>query len=241
MKTVAIIQARYGSSRLPGKVLENIEGQTVLSHVIERCRATRGINQVCCAIPETQDSDGVAHEAIRAGAIVVRGSELDVLGRFMKAAKDVHADVIMRVTSDCPVTDPEINARVIDIIHDNNVDYACNNMPPVWPHGLDCEVFSFQALSRAFKEAHEPYDREHVTPWMRSCPDMRRKVLAGPEVSLAGLRWTLDYLEDLQFFRALFAKSSTDRAKLGYQAILSVLEKHPEIAQINAEKASRNA
>jgi len=235
----AIIQARFGSSRLPGIVLKDLTGRSVLSHVVERCRATRGIDTVCCAVPDTEDSDGVAREAQRCGATVVRGSETDVLDRFKVAAEVIGATVIMRVTSDCPLSDPDINGRVLDLLASAGADYACNNMPPAWPHGLDCEVFTRDALDRAARQSTDPYEREHVTPWLRTQAGIKRATLPGPGGKADSMRWTLDFPEDLEFFRAVFAHLPTGSAIPGYDAVMAVLTQHPEIAAINAHKGDR--
>ncbi len=237
----AIIQARYGSTRLPGKVLEILAGRSVLSHVIERCRATPGIDVVCCAIPETSDSDGVAEEAQRWGALVVRGSESDVLGRFANAAETIGADIIMRVTSDCPLSDPKINGRVLNLRDSENADYACNNMPRAWPLGLDCEAFTRAALDRAAFEATNADDREHVTPWLRVQADVGRANLSGPGGKAAVMRWTLDYPEDLDFLRALHARLPREPAISGFIEIGAALDEHPEIVAINAHRSDRGA
>jgi spore coat polysaccharide biosynthesis protein SpsF (cytidylyltransferase family) len=230
----AIIQARYGSTRFPGKVLEDLAGKTVLAHVIERCRLTRGIDAVVCAIPDDDKSDIVATEAEQCGAVVIRGSEHDVLDRFVKAADANGAEVVMRVTSDCPLTDPEINARVIDLLRAENCDYACNNMPVTWPHGLDCEVFTREVLLRAGREADQSYDREHVTPWIRTAQGIRRANLPGPGGVEADYRWTLDYPEDLAFFRAVHARLPDAAGVAGYREVSALLKQHPDIATINA-------
>ncbi len=237
MTVAAIIQARMGSSRLPGKVLLTLQGRTVLDHVITRCQAIRGVDAVCCAVPETPDSDPVAEEAARLGAIVVRGPEQDVLARYDGAARELGADIIMRVTSDCPLTDPEVNAQVLELLRRTGADYAANNLEPDWPHGLDCEAFSAAALAEAAREARDPYEREHVTPWLRQHPSLRRAHLAGPGGDIGDLRWTLDYPEDLAFFSTLFEKLSPGLER-GYEEVLKVLRAHPEIGAINAHRAT---
>jgi len=235
----AIIQARFGSTRLPGKVLKDLAGRSVLSHVIERCRATRGIDNVCCAVPDTEDSSDVAREAERCGATVVRGSETDVLGRFKVAADAIGATVIMRVTSDCPLSDPDINAQVLDLLAAKGADYACNNMPPAWPHGLDCEAFTRGALDRAARQSTDPDEREHVTPWLRTETGVKRATLPGPGGEAESMRWTLDFPEDLEFFRAVFDHLPSSPALPGYDVVMEVISKHPEIAAINAHKGNR--
>ncbi len=234
MTTAIIVQARMASTRLPGKVLERLAGETVLAHVLRRCAAIDGGDVVCCAIPESADCDAVAEEAGRCGARVFRGSENDVLDRYHRAAGDCDADVVMRVTSDCPLIDPDVCGCLLWLFRDQGVDYACNNSPPGWPHGLDCEVFTAAALARAAIEASTPGEREHVTPWLRAHPDIRRASLAGPGGDSAAMRWTLDYPEDLAFFTALFELLPAPPAIAGFEEIVTLLRANPHIAAINS-------
>ncbi|MBL6933362.1 MAG: glycosyltransferase family protein [Rhodospirillales bacterium] len=219
-KTVAIVQARMGSSRLPGKVLMNLAGRTVLSHVLERCQAIDGVDSVCCAIPQGVDNDPVADEAEVAGAIVFRGSENDVLDRYYKAALALGADVVLRVTSDCPLIDPAVCADVLRLRQEEKADFATNNMPPSWPHGLDCEVFTFEWLTRAADEATQQEAREHVGPYVRNHAEARKVNLASPDASLAGHRWTLDTADDFEILTGLFARLPEGSQGWGYQAVL---------------------
>jgi spore coat polysaccharide biosynthesis protein SpsF (cytidylyltransferase family) len=220
------------STRLPGKVLERLAGKTVLAHVLRRCAAIEGGDVVCCAVPEGTDCDAVAKEAERCGARVFRGSQRDVLDRYHRAAVACKADVVMRVTSDCPLIDPVVCGDLLRLFKDGDLDYACNNSPRAWPHGLDAEVFSAAALARAASQAKSPDEREHVTPWLRSHPDIRRATLDGPGGDFATMRWTLDYPEDLAFFKALFTKLP---APGGFEDIAALLRANPQIAAINAE------
>lgn len=229
------------SNRLPGKVLKRLAGETVLAHVLRRCAAIDGGDVVCCAIPEGADCHGVAEEAGRRGARVFRGSESDVLDRYHRAAVACDADRVMRVTSDCPLIDPVVCGDLLRLFKDKGVDYACNNAPPGWPHGLDCEVFSAAALARAATQATTPDEREHVTPWLRNHPDIRRANLAGPGGELASLRWTLDYPEDLAFFQALFGLLPASPRIAGFEEIVTLLRANPEIAAINATRRKRRS
>lgn len=234
-RTAIIVQARYGSTRLPGKVLEDLAGHTVLEHVLHRCRAVVGADEVCCALPENPDSDQVAEAARRFGVPVYRGNEGDVLDRYYQAARVVRADVVMRVTSDCPLIDPEVCAAVLSLRARERADYACNNMPRSGPHGLDCEAFTFAALEHAARDASEPASREHVTPWLRTQPAFKRVNLAGDD-SGKHLRWTLDYPEDLAFFRALFALLPPWPAIPRSAEVIALLARHPEITRINSHR-----
>lgn len=234
-RNVAIIQARMGSTRLPGKVLMKLGGKTILRHVIERCRAIPGIHDVCCAIPDTPPSEPIAEEARRCGAFTSRGDELDVLGRYFKAAEDTQADTIIRITSDCPLTDPYVSGQVLALLLDGDCDYACNNMIPSYPHGLDSEAFTFEALTRAYQEAHAPYEREHVTPWLRRSPAIKRASMEGPGGAVAAMRWTLDFQEDFSFFEALFNLHPDLGSIFNYEQIVEILSEHPEISRINSK------
>ncbi|MGE3866305.1 MAG: hypothetical protein AB7G04_05270, partial [Hyphomonadaceae bacterium] len=167
----------------------------------------------------------------------------DVLARYAKAARAVRADLVMRVTSDCPLIDPALCGAVHDLLLSARGDYACNNMPPSWPHGLDCEIFPAQLLYAAEREAHDPYAREHVTPWLRRNPQLKRANLEGPGGARARMRWTLDYPEDLAFFRAVFARMGEAAAQAPWEEIAALCEADPAIAAINAQRmdASRLA
>jgi spore coat polysaccharide biosynthesis protein SpsF (cytidylyltransferase family) len=233
--TAIIVQARMTSTRLPGKVLLPLAGDTVLAHVLTRCRAIPGADVVVCAIPEGEAGQGLAEEARRAGAVVVAGDESDVLARYLKAARAVDADVIMRVTSDCPAIDPAICGAVITALVSSGADYACNNMPRGWPHGLDCEAMTRDALERAAVESRGPHEREHVTPWLRTSPGIKRVSVDGPGGKALEGRWTLDHPEDYAFFEALFAHLQPLPHIADYAEIAGVVSAHPELAGINAQ------
>ena len=141
----------------------------------------------------------------------------------------------MRVTSDCPLIDPEACAAVLRLRSREAADYACNNMPRTGPHGLDCEAFTFAALERAAREATDSHSREHVTPWLRAQPQLKRANLSG-DGSGSGLRWTLDYPEDLAFFRALFALLPAWPAIPSSAEVIRLLAAHPEISHINSHR-----
>ncbi len=233
-RSIVIVQARVGSSRLPGKVLETISGKTVLGHVLQRCAAIAAAEGVCCAVPAGSLNDEVAREAENYGAMVVRGSETDVLGRYYQAARECRAEVIMRITSDCPLIDPKIAAEVLGLVISNDADYSCNNMPRSWPHGLDCEAFSFPWLERASGQATLAEEREHVTPFLRNHPLVRKVNVPGPGGPAAALRWTLDTPEDLEFLRELFGRLPAGPTSFDYRIPLAIIEREPELTLINA-------
>jgi spore coat polysaccharide biosynthesis protein SpsF (cytidylyltransferase family) len=226
-----------GSSRLPGKILHEIGGQTALQHVLDRCRAIRGIDLVVCAVPDEAASDQIEQIADRCSVVTFRGPEKNVLDRYLGAAKAVNADVIMRVTSDCPLIDPDICANVLALLTRSNADYACNNMPRSFPHGLDCEAFTSSVLEFAAAEASEPGDYEHVTPWLRRSSQIRRENFSSGNSELASNRWTLDYPEDLEFFRAL-SRVCPGFSTARMEEILVALKRYPEIVSINRDRHS---
>jgi len=236
MTTAVIVQARVSSTRLPGKVLEKIGRQTVIEQVLERCRHITGADIVVCAIPESSVDDGLAQLVESTGIFVVRGSESDVLDRYIKAAAAVGASVILRITADCPLLDPQICAGVLRLRERDNVDYASNVLQLSFPKGLDCEAFTAVALNQAGVEAKRDYDREHVTPFLIRAPNIRRANLFSGDASLAKLRWTLDYPEDLAFVRAVLARLPDH--VYGMSDVLEIIEREPSLIDINAARNS---
>jgi spore coat polysaccharide biosynthesis protein SpsF len=238
-KTACIIQARLGSTRLPGKVLEPLGDAPVLEHVLRRCQAIEGVDEVVCATVEGADGDAVASLADNLDIAVYRGPEKDVLARYHGAAHAVGADVVMRVTSDCPLIDPEVCAAVLKLRAEAAADYAANNMPPSWPHGLDCEVFTIDALDEAAATAVADEDHEHVTPWIRRNRAYHRVNLPGPGGEVIAQRWTLDYPEDLAFLRAVYKRLPGGCAGRSWRAALAVVDREPQLALINEARRQR--
>jgi len=234
MTTAVVVQARMASTRLPGKVLKSIGPHTVLEEVLRRCHAIPGADVVVCATSDGRDDDQIEAVAELAGAVVTRGPALDVLRRYRLASEFVEADVVMRITSDCPLLDPTVCGDVLSHLATEDVDYCANNMPISFPHGLDCEAFSRQALRRADETAIEPADREHVTPWLRRDPGVRRAAVKGPGGPVGQQRWTLDYPEDYEFLRAIFALLPPPPAILGWAEVLGLIEAQPDLCAINA-------
>ena len=208
MTVAVIVQARLGSTRLPAKVLLPLPtGRTAIEEVLHRCKFIPGVNDVICATPDSIENEILAPFIRKAGCAWISGPEHDVLARYVKAANATNADVIMRVTADCPLLDPDVCGMVLDLFHnyelspfafrdgDDEVDYCSNVLPRSFPQGLDCEVFARDSLDRAHEEATEAYDREHVTSYMqRSMTCRKANVTASNDLS--HLRWTLDTLED---------------------------------------------
>lgn len=231
MTTAVVVQARWASTRLPGKILRPLGRGTVLSECVRRLQAMRRADLVVLAVPDTAESDPVATYGDELGVRVVRGPEQDVLARFLAAARAVDASTVVRVTSDCPMTDPRLCDAVVEVLSVCGADYACNNDPGCFPHGLDCECFSREILEQAAAVAQDAYDREHVTPWMRRAPGVRRAVLQGPADRMDE-RWTLDYPEDLAFFQAAWPLLD-DGDVTEWRQALARLDAVPDVADIN--------
>jgi spore coat polysaccharide biosynthesis protein SpsF (cytidylyltransferase family) len=154
---------------------------------------------------------------------------MDVLARYHKAAIECNAEVVMRVTSDCPLIDPDVAGEVLSVVVNGRADYACNNQPRSWPHGLDCEAFSFHWLARAAHEAKLPEEREHVTPFLRAHPDVRRINLKGPDGDIARYRWTLDTAQDLRFLQALYERLPPGPIGFNFRVPLAIVENDPKL------------
>jgi glutamate-1-semialdehyde 2,1-aminomutase/spore coat polysaccharide biosynthesis protein SpsF len=232
--TAVIVQARVGSTRLPGKVLKPLGGDCVLAEVLRRCCTIPGADRVVCAIPDLAEDDVLIPIIEKAGAVVARGSASDVLSRYRVAAEAAGAEVVMRVTSDCPLIDPTLCGEVLKLRERERADYVSNNMPPSFPAGLDCEAFTFDALKRADAAAIEADDREHVTPWLRRTQDVKRASLRGPGGEAAKQRWTLDYPEDYEFLRRLFALLPPPPAIPPWTEVAALLAARSDLLAINA-------
>jgi len=224
-----------GSTRLPGKVMKRLAGETVLARVLARCAMIEGLDAVCCAVPVGAADDPVADEAHRNGCLVVRGSEDDVLARYAAAAAEIGADVVLRVTADCPLLDPGIAAGVLRLAAETGVSYTANSLLPTWPHGLDCEAIPAEWLHRAAGEATDPHEREHVTPFVRTHPDAGRANLVAPVPHLAAHRWTLDTVADLEFLCAVFERLR-DPAGAGWETTLAAIRSEPKLV-VDATRA----
>ncbi|MBD2464243.1 glycosyltransferase family protein [Oscillatoria sp. FACHB-1407] len=239
MKTAAIIQARMGSTRLPGKVMKLLCGKTVLSHVITRVKACPLVDEVIVATTTQSADDAIAQEAEKAGVSCFRGSENDVLERYYLAAQKYNADVVVRVTSDCPLLDPEVLENLLDyfsMMDDAglSIDYLSNTLERSYPIGLDAEVFTFNTLEIAYHNADQPYEREHVTPYIYQHPQIFALHNQHYDEDLSHYRWTLDTPEDLEFIEAVYqALYQPDRLFM-MDDILELLKAKPHLTQINA-------
>jgi spore coat polysaccharide biosynthesis protein SpsF len=234
MNTTAIIQARMGSSRLPGKVLMDLGGETVLSRVVRRLQRSQEIDQVVVATSTASPDEDIVGECERLQVSSFRGSEGDVLDRYYQAAHLYDAKVVVRVTSDCPLIDPELVDQTIRVFRDQCADYTNNLFPRTYPRGLDAEVFSVAALDRAWREASQPHQREHVTPYLSEHPEIFRLASLSSSVDYSRYRWTLDTSEDLKLLRFIYSRFE-NREDFGWQDVIALMEREPELAEINSQ------
>ena len=197
-RTVAVIQARMGSTRLPGKVLEDLDGRPVIAWVATAAAAIPGVDRVAVATSEAAADDGLAGWCAENGVTCVRGPLDDVLARYELTARETGAGILLRLTGDCPFLDPAVAGQVLTLLQLQDADYATNTQPPTWPDGLDCEAFTRAALERAAAEATRPSEREHVTPYFyNNRQAFRTANLRCPIPDLEGHRWTVDDPDDL--------------------------------------------
>jgi len=237
LKTVAIIQARMGSSRLPGKVLQDLAGRPALDWVVRAARAILGIDEIAIATSTEAADDRLVEWCAGACISCVRGSESDLLARYAEAARALDADVVMRLTADNPFLDPAICSQVLWLFESSGADYASNVDPIVWADGLDCEVFSAAALQVAAEQASRPFEREHVTPYLRHHRHrFSQRSLPCPLPGFADENWALDTPEDLEFLRAVAVHLPTDQPP-SYVEVLRVLAQYPELREINRDKS----
>jgi spore coat polysaccharide biosynthesis protein SpsF len=232
MNVCAIIQARMGSTRLPGKVLKDLGGDTVIARVVSRVRLCRFVNEVVVATSKDPADDVIVKECQRLGTRVFRGSEQDVLDRYYRAAADAQAEVVVRITSDCPLIDPGVSDKTINAFLDERPDYASNVLERTYPRGLDTEVMTFPALESAWRDARGAFQREHVTPFLYQHPERFKLLSVKGDHDYSKYRWTLDTPEDLEFLRAVYARS-VGRQDLSWRDVTRMVEREPELAEIN--------
>ena len=236
-KVVAIIQARMGSTRLPGKVLMDIAGKPMLWHVIERVKRCKKVVSIVVATTTKEEDKAVIELAKKCGVETFAGSEEDVLDRYYQAAKKFNADIIVRITADCPLIDPEVTDKIIRYFIENFGKFDHFGPPKGYPEGLDTEVFTFQALEKAWLEAKKPSEREHVTPYIWCNPDMFKlgklpsDLKEGEDYS--HLHWSVDEECDLRFVREVYKRLYREGEIFHMRDVLNLLHEHPELLEIN--------
>jgi glutamate-1-semialdehyde 2,1-aminomutase len=227
MKVVAIIQARMGSTRLPNKVMKKINEVPMIELLINRLSKAVLIDQILVATSDDIKNESLVSHVESLGYACVKGSESDVLDRFVKAAHASCADIVIRITGDCPLVDSDLVDEMIRQFQSKQVDYLCNNYPPTYPDGLDIEVFSFSALQKASQEATESFDREHVTPYLRHSSQFNIAAHTYIE-DLSGLRWTVDEANDFEVIKNVFQYFSP-RIDFSWNEVLDLQRHKPEM------------
>jgi len=233
-KVIGIIQARTDSTRLPNKALKDIQGKPLILHVIERVQYAKLLDKVVLATT-TRSIDTPLAELVQAqGISIFRGDCDDVLDRYFQAATQCHAEVIVRITGDCPLIDPRVIDTVVQVFLQHHYDYVANTLQPTYPDGLDVEVFSYKTLKKAWNEATLASEREHVTAYIRNHPEQFTHYNIKNSVDLSKFRWTVDQQEDLEFVREIFKRLYTKEKIFYMEDILPLLQQHPELQEINA-------
>jgi len=251
-RVVAIIQARMSSSRLPGKVLLDIAGTPMLARVVTRTSRATSIQQVLVATTTDASDDPVVAYCHSMGFRYTRGGMHDVLDRYYQAAEQAKADVVVRITADCPVIDPVLIDDCVDTLLAGSFDFACNRLPPpftrTYPIGLDTEVCTFAALERAWSKATETFHREHVMPYLYEGVELKAvssQLSAGVSprgfkvaqlhnaLDYGAYRWTVDTPEDLEFMCQVYARSE-GRDDFSWKEVLDLVRAEPDLMKINA-------
>ncbi|MBN4051249.1 glycosyltransferase family protein [bacterium AH-315-M05] len=234
MHILAIIQARVGSTRLPGKVLLDMEGKTVLEHVINRVNSSSLISATVVATTINKEDLAIVKLCSEIGSRVFCGSEKDVLDRFYQAAKLLNPEQIIRITADCPLIDSQVVDKIINTHIEKKSDYTSNTLKITYPDGEDVEIFTFKTLKKAWKNARLLSEREHVTPYIRNRPKEFKLGNVEYQEDLSDKIWTLDVLKDYVFITSIYKKLYKQNPLFGMQAILDLLNYHPDIENINA-------
>ena len=229
---VLIAQARFRSSRLPGKVLCLIAGRTMLAHVVDRLERCRNADRIIIATSDHPADDVVAGEAESLGADVFRGSEQDVLGRYLAAARHAAADVVIRVCADAPLLDPAVIDSAVDLYGQqrDNVDYVSNMMHRTFPRGQSVEVMRTSVLEKLDRLAGDPHEREHVTPYLLEHTNQFRVADYRYERDLSQMNWTVDTPEDLAFVREVYDRLYRGGEVFGMIDVLTLLDADPQLA-----------
>jgi spore coat polysaccharide biosynthesis protein SpsF len=249
---VAIIQGRMSSSRLPGKILADIAGQPMLQRVFIRTSRSASVSKTLFATTTDPSDDPVAEYCDFSGIPFTRGSQFDVLDRYYQAAKSAKADVVVRITADCPVIDHELIDNVVNTLLEDEYDFVCNRLPPPWsrtyPIGLDVEACTFKALAKAWKEAKEPQHREHAMPYFYEEVQLSaisrqlsegvssrgfRIAVLNHTTDFGDYRWTVDTPEDLEFMRQVYSRFE-GRDDFTWKEVLDLVHDNPDLMKINA-------
>lgn len=219
--TILITQARTGSTRLPGKVLKEINGKSLLKIHLDRLKKCKSVSEIIVATTTNSADQIIFDKAVEWGFSAYKGSDSDVLDRFYQSVKDKKAEWIVRVTSDCPLIDPVLVDNIIGFVQENNKDYGSNTLIENYPDGQDIEVFKFSALDQAWKNAKLLSEREHVTPYIRNNSDVKGGNLFSAinypcDFDFSKIRMTVDEIRDFELIKILVNDLGTDKSWLEY-------------------------
>ncbi|MCH2108502.1 MAG: glycosyltransferase family protein [Polyangiaceae bacterium] len=232
-KVVAIVQARASSSRFPGKVLSPLAGRPMLQVEIERIQRCQFVDEVVLATSTDASDDPLEALARQLGLSLYRGSLTDVLDRFYKAAEAHQAEIVVRLTGDCPLIDPELIDACVQTLRATNLDYVSNIITPSWPHGFDAEVTTMACLRQAQEEAIEARHREHVTLFLRENAKRFKSIGLQSAIDYSSIRLTVDYPEDLEVVREIYEKVAITDPTVSRDALLAFIEDNPTCLEKN--------
>jgi len=236
MRKLIIAQARMTSTRLPGKVMKIVCGKPLLEHFINRLKRVKSADQIVIATTINDIDNQIVDLCKKLDISYYRGSEEDVLGRYYEAAVEYGGDIIIRITSDCPVIDPDVVDYLIDFYMKNlkKYDYVTNTLKRTYPRGMDTEIVSFKALKEAHFNAYDPFDREHVTLFIRNRPTQYRRHNIKYSSDLSRYRLTVDTSEDMELIRRIFESLYVENPEFSMKDILSKMAANPDWIKINS-------
>ena len=233
LKATAIIQARIGSTRLPKKIFLPLSGKPILWHVYQRVKKSKLIDNVIIATTDLPEDDLVEMFCIENKINYFRGSSDDVLSRYYFTAKSFQSDIIVRITSDCPLIDSNVIDEIIKLFISENADYASNVLERTFPRGYDTEVFSFSVLEKTFFEAKEKFEREHVTPFIYNHPEIFKLVSYKINKDYSSLRLTIDTQEDYNLIKIIYDSLFDSNNFFNLNDVINFLNNNPELIKIN--------
>ncbi|MEW6195424.1 MAG: glycosyltransferase family protein [Bacteroidota bacterium] len=240
----AIVQARFGSTRLPGKIFKDLSGKPVLWHVVNRLSYSKLCNKIIVATTTEPEDDQTENFCVANNIPYYRGSSDNVLSRYYETAKVFGAEIVIRITSDCPLIDPVILDKMIDDFLASNrtekLDYLSNSIVRTFPRGLDVEIFSFETLNKTYMQAVLPYELEHVTPYIYQHPELFKLKNFAHDKELSAHRWTVDTPEDYELIKNIYDKLYVPGKIFLLDDILKLFDKNPGLIKINQSIKQKN-
>lgn len=237
VSVVCIMQARTGSTRLPEKVLKKIKNKTILEHDIDRVLKAKSVDELVIATTEKEEDNVIVDIAKNCSVGHYRGSEDNVLSRYYFAAKKYNAEIVIRITSDCPLIDPQIIDDMVNeflkLRKNENLDYLSNKVKMTFPRGLDVEVFTFDALEKTFLEATQKFEKEHVTPYIYLNPNKFKIKNYENDTNYSMFRWTLDTEEDFLLIKTIYDHLYNENKMFLFKDVLKYVQENPKISKLN--------